>query len=71
MLVPNKIIPFDKSLISKLVFILNNLSKDKNLPQLYTDVEEYFEDISEFIIALDALFILGKIDFDKSAIFLC
>ena len=34
---------------------------------LFIETKEYFEDISEFLLALDTLYLLGKIDFNDES----
>lgn len=66
MIVPNKVINYKESIISKLPIILEKLiEKDRNIQELYLEIEDNFYDINEYIIALDALFILDSIEFDK------
>ena len=68
MILPNKLIPFKKSTLYKTIFILNELSV-QNFPisGLFTQVSEYFEDINEYIIALDVLFVLNCISYDEQS----
>ncbi|MDF2534556.1 MAG: hypothetical protein K0R18_713 [Bacillales bacterium] len=66
MLFPNKITKFQESTISKLIFILDELSsKPLGIFPLYTRVMKHFEDLDQFILALDVLFLLEKIRFDE------
>lgn len=64
MIVPNKAISYEKSLFPKLPIILNILEKQSLTPiQLYQNVNKHFEDINQFLLTLDVLYILNKIDF--------
>ncbi|MGG5359199.1 MULTISPECIES: ABC-three component system middle component 7 [unclassified Enterococcus] len=66
MLFPNKITKFQESTISKLIFILDELSsKPLGIVPLYTKLMKHFEDLDQFILALDVLFLLEKIRFDE------
>lgn len=65
MIFPDKLIPFSDSIIAKSIYILLLLNK-RSFPvsELYIKTKVYFEDISEFLIALDTLYFLGKINFN-------
>jgi len=73
MIVPNKITRFNESIIGKMVFILKVLQERDNpieLEILYRETQEYFEEIDEFIVSLDVLYILNtiEVDFDKGVV---
>ncbi len=62
MKLPNKITPYDESLMPLLPKILEQLvDGEKSLPALYAQFKGI--GISEFIEAMDCLYALGKIDF--------
>lgn len=65
MITPNKFTSFDQSSISKLPKILEALSVANGLDELYREVEKNFEDISEFIICIDVLYVLGRIEINR------
>jgi hypothetical protein len=66
MIFPNKIMNFQDSTISKLVFILDELSSTSlGVLPLYNKVKKHFEDLDQFILALDVLFLLEKIEFEE------
>lgn len=66
MIFPNKIINFQESTVSKLVFILNELSSASlGILPLYDKVKKHFEDLDQFILALDVLFLLEKVKLDE------
>lgn len=66
MIFPNKIMDFQDSTISKLVFILDELSSASlGVLPLYNKVKKHFEDLDQFILALDVLFLLEKIEFEE------
>ena len=67
MILPNKLIPFEKSVLYKTICILEAL-KVNNIPvsDLFMQVQDYFEDVTEFIIGLDVLFALEKIVYDEN-----
>lgn len=64
MIVPNKAVPYEASLLSKLPILLQIISKEQ-IPviDLYHRVQSEFENVSQFLLTLDTLFVLGKIDF--------
>lgn len=66
MLLPNKLIPYDQSILPKLSVILKALKDNpKSVHDLYKQVIKKMAGISEFIDALDCLYALGKIEFDE------
>lgn len=65
MILPNKIMRFEQSIIGKMLFILESLdSRIISIQELYERTSEYFEEISEFIYSLDVLYVLDMIDYD-------
>jgi len=63
---PNKVISYKESILSKLTVLLDFLNgKDMSLIELYYDTQKYFFDISEFIDAIDCLFMLNKIEYNE------
>ena len=65
MIVPNKFIPLDRSLLSKLDCLLDTDVEEISVSELSHATRRKFTDIGEFILALDVLFVLGKIEIDK------
>lgn len=65
MIVPNKIIPFNESVISKLEFVLRELGDEEELINLYHKVERKFTGIDQFLYAIDALYALDRISIDE------
>ncbi|MEK4791091.1 MULTISPECIES: ABC-three component system middle component 7 [Bacillus] len=71
MIVPNKVIRFNESIIGKMTIILNFLSeKEMTVKELFFITQDYFDEIDEFIYSLDALFLLDaiQVDFDKGVV---
>lgn len=71
MIVPNKVIRFNESIIGKMTIILELLStQEMTIKELYYTTQDYFEEIDEFIHSLDVLFLLDaiKVDFDKGVV---
>jgi hypothetical protein len=62
MITPNKFTPLDKSVISKLEGVVDDLVDEMEISDLYKASESMFETVQEFILALDVLYILGRID---------
>jgi hypothetical protein len=64
---PNKVISISESIIWKLTYILETLNeKDYSIEKLWGQVSTKFEDINQFIIGLDILFILHKIEYNEN-----
>ncbi|MFH3083613.1 ABC-three component system middle component 7 [Serratia marcescens] len=66
MLVPTKFTTLEESTIFKMLVILKNKTDDEKLSNLLIRTSEGFQDTSEFLHALDILYVLGLIDFDSS-----
>lgn len=68
MIFPDKLVAFQDSIIAKSVYILKELKTGELIvSNLFVATKEHFEDISEFLLALDALYLLGKIDFNDQS----
>jgi len=67
---PDKLVSFQDSIIAKSVYILKELQNNELVvSDLFIATKEYFEDVSEFLLALDTLYLLGKINLnDKSQV---
>lgn len=63
MILPNKAVPFNKSILSKLPRFLEQINKPTRVAALYRESSQIFNSVEEFIYAVDLLKILGKIDF--------
>ncbi|HEY9160995.1 MAG TPA: ABC-three component system middle component 7 [Desulfomonilia bacterium] len=65
MKLPNKLFSYRESIISKFPIILNALEQEKHLTiyELYINVINKFEDIAEFLEAVECLYALGKIEY--------
>lgn len=71
MIVPNKVIRLNESIIGKMTIILKFLSeKEMTVKELFFITQDYFDEIDEFIYSLDALFLLDviQVDFDKGVV---
>lgn len=66
MLLPNKLISYDQSILPKLPIILKELKDSPiSVHELYKRVIKKMSGVSEFIDVLDCLYALGKIEFDE------
>ena len=66
MIIPNKITSFKESVIGKIAFILETKSEnEQNISELYINVGNKFEDINEFILAIDVLYVLEAIEINQ------
>lgn len=66
MILPNKLIKFQDSILAKTVFILDEISQNsQSVSELFYLVKEHFDDINQYILALDVLFTLERINYNK------
>ena len=62
MILPNKLISFQNCILAKTVYILEKISdSDFSVIGLYEQVETHFEDLNEYMLALDVLYVLGPL----------
>ena len=62
MKLPNKVIPYKESVISKFPLVLSTLENgDYSVSDLYKKLGHKFDSINEYVTTLDCLFYLGKI----------
>jgi hypothetical protein len=65
MIYPNKHLRVHESVIYKMVHVLENRQDGSiNIHDLYISIEKYFQNIDEFIVALDVLYALDMIELD-------
>ena len=63
MLFPSKFTSYEESIINKMIIILELKEQHiMNVNLLYKELEKKFDNIDEFIFALDGLFALGYIE---------
>lgn len=62
---PSKFTTFDRSILAKVSFLVLDDVEATSLSELIDSRLDRFEDISEFMMALDVLFVLGKIELDE------
>ena len=66
MILPNKLISFQDCILAKTVYILEKISdSDFSVIGLYEQVETHFEDLNEYMLALDVLYVLGNIKYNE------
>lgn len=63
---PNKFTSFDKSILAKISILIMDEEESISLSELIEMRLDKFEDISEFMLALDILYVLGKIELDET-----
>ncbi len=64
MITPNKTISFKDSIIFKMTHILDENFDEISVITLYKNTKKRFIGLDEFILALDTLYVLGRIDID-------
>jgi len=65
MLAPSKTISIEESTLYKASKLRSKIEEDVDLLDLFKTVKREFKDPSDFVDALDLLFVLGKVDFDQ------
>ncbi|AQR93406.1 ABC-three component system middle component 7 [Clostridium saccharoperbutylacetonicum] len=71
MIIPNKITSLEESVLGKVTNILECIfEEEKSITELYMNIGNKFEDINEFIWAIDILYVLEAIEltYDKKVI---
>jgi hypothetical protein len=64
---PNKVISVSESIIWKFPLVLEMLQKqDMSVDNLWKKTASKFDDINHFIICLDALYLLEKIEYNDN-----
>lgn len=63
---PNKFTSFDKSILAKISMLILEGIDSISLSELIQMRIDKFEDISEFMLALDVLYVLGKVEIEES-----
>jgi hypothetical protein len=64
---PNKVISVSESIIWKSTYVLKMLQeKDLTISYLWMKTSHEFEDINQFILCMDALFVLGKVEYNNT-----
>lgn len=66
MLVPTKFTTLEESTIFKMRAILENRQSGETVPELLSRTSGEFQDASEFLHAVDILYVLGALDVQAS-----
>lgn len=64
MITPNKVVPYQESALAHLATIIDRIQIKRSLADLLRDVEGSFESIDQFLLAIDVLYVLGRINVD-------
>lgn len=67
MITPNKVISLDDSVIGRMSSLLAAANVPRGVADVYQSLSGNFESIDQFILALDVLYILGRIDVDMKS----
>lgn len=68
MRLPSKITSYEDSLLNKFPLLMKNIEKGGiSIYELYEITKKYFDDVEQFIDALDYLYALNKIELDKES----
>ena len=65
MITPNKMTSLDRSILGKLSYLMVDDVEEISLNELLELRLRKFSDIGEFVLTLDALFVLGRIKLDE------
>jgi len=65
MITPNKIISLDDSILGKMRILILEDVEEISISDLIDMKLRKFSDIGEFVLALDVLFALGRLDIDE------
>ena len=71
MIVPNKVIPYEESLLSKLPLVLHCLNEPRSPDRLYSLVKNSFENVHQFVVCIDILYVLNRIELKDGDLRLC
>lgn len=65
MIQAKKMVRYNACILVKTNYILEKLSEsDYSIMDLYQSSQVYFDDFNEYLLTLDALFVLGKLRYD-------
>lgn len=67
MLVPSKFTRLEESTLFRLPAILRDRKDEESVHDVYVRTRGSFRDASEFLYAMDALFVLGLIDLENES----
>lgn len=64
MITPNKVVPLSASVLGNLTHMLHAGPEATTVASLFEQVGDKFESIDQFLLAIDVLYILGRITVD-------
>lgn len=64
MITPNKVVTLEASALGLIGFVMEQGPAQIGLTQLYARVSKHFSSVDQFLLAIDLLFILGRIEVD-------
>lgn len=64
MITPNKFIALDHSILAKLEIVLDEQIGEMGIREFYHAVAHRFDTADQFLLALDVLYILGRVNVD-------
>lgn len=67
MLVPSKFTRLEESTLFRMTRILRERTEMESVQEIYYRTRDAFRDASEFLHALDALFVLGLLELDEDS----
>lgn len=62
MITPNKVISLEASAMGLLPLLMANGQSEVQLTNLYRQSEKHFESVDQFLLAIDILYVLGRIN---------
>ena len=65
MIIPNKSVPFKKTVIHKMLVILELDFEEIAISDLYRKTKSKFSSMDEFVYSIDLLYVLDKIMIDE------
>ena len=67
MLQTKKMVRYNACILTKTIYIMEQLTQSEcTIMELYDNVQTDFDDFNEFLLTLDALFVLGKIRYNNT-----
>lgn len=68
MILPNKSLPFKRTVIFKMISILDVDFEQMPVSELYKKTKNKFDNLDEFVCALDVLYVLDKVEINEIGI---
>lgn len=65
MIAPNKVVSLEASAMGKISVLIAEGPTPIGLSSLWERVESSFESVDQFLLAVDILYVLGRLDVDK------